>query len=521
MSKALATKSSAHEKGPSPGLSLLQIVTVSGTVFLTFFCVWALTVSQHTLQGIDTNAKLAPKTPALRGETQLQDRNLQKHIEIVTPYVEAVRKAEQVVQRHEQQQQQQQVSNSKEKTAKSDQKATSATHVGRATNAIPAEGAPTKSDAGNTAKEKKDLVLGMAQDTDPKNLIVFCASLRAVTQADAVIFVNTPIPAQHSEIASKYRITLKPFDLKAFSSVLQAFHPSTLRWGMMRKYLSDAAARAQYARVWMADVRDSYFQLDPFAMLPLGQSGFLTFKGVEDKKIRECGWNGKWIEDCFAKSTYDRVADNMIICSGVSMGDTDSVYAYLGMMDRIISNTGPESQILGSKFPACERNGVDQGVHNVLVHKKLIPNMITYDHQKGPVANLQAKMSSVRGMGVFNKQNKKVAVVHQYDRFPELQKQLFKKYVYWVDTDNPLAEWAYEPACTSFTYKDNFDQFKGVCDLKMQGGATSAASCCKYCKNVPGCVAFTFYSAKCFLKNCSTQSGSASSLVGAVSGALK
>ena len=49
---------------------------------------------------------MAPKTQALRGEAQQQDRNLQKHIELVAPFVEVVRKAEQVVQRHEQQQQQ-------------------------------------------------------------------------------------------------------------------------------------------------------------------------------------------------------------------------------------------------------------------------------------------------------------------------------------------------------------------------------------------------------------------------------
>jgi len=516
MLKAPPTKASARpeKENPGPGLSLLQIVTASGTVFFTFFCVWALTVSRHSLHGIDANAKLAPKAQALRVEVQAGS---QKHVELVTPFVEVVRKAERLVQRHEQQREAQ-------LTRKETKKAVSQSSVD-----APAAGASiaTTGHTSDTAAMKpaaagtRDLMLGMAQDTDPKNLIVFCASLRAVTEADAVIFINTPIPQQHTEIASKYRITLKAFDLQSFAPTVQAFHPSTLRWGMMQKYLADPAVRAQYARVWMADVRDSYFQLDPFAMLPQGQLGFLTFKGVEDKKIKDCGWNGKWIEDCFSRSTYERVADNQIICSGVSMGDTNSVYEYLGLMSGVISHTGAESEVLGSKFPGCERNGVDQGVHNVLVHKKMIPNMITYDHKKGPVANLQAKLSTVRGIEVRNQQKEKVAVVHQYDRVPELQRALFKRYVYWVDTDNPLAEWAYEPACASFSYKDNFDQFKGVCDMKMQGGATSAASCCKYCKNVPGCVAFTFYSAKCFLKNCSTQSGAASALAGAVSGALK
>ena len=51
----------------------------------------------------------------------------------------------------------------------------------------------------------------------------------------------------------------------------------------------------------MIDVRDSYFQLDPFSMLPSGQSKFYVFGGVEDKVIIDCGWNGGWVRDCFGE----------------------------------------------------------------------------------------------------------------------------------------------------------------------------------------------------------------------------
>ena len=50
-------------------------------------------------------------------------------------------------------------------------------------------------------------------------------------------------------------------------------------------------------------MRDVYFQTEPFAMLPLPQKGepgqFLVFQGVQDKTIKECGWNGGWVRDCF------------------------------------------------------------------------------------------------------------------------------------------------------------------------------------------------------------------------------
>ena len=51
----------------------------------------------------------------------------------------------------------------------------------------------------------------------------------------------------------------------------------------------------------MIDVRDSMFQADPFAMIAHEKSAFYTFKGVEDKTITQCGWNGGWIKDCFGQ----------------------------------------------------------------------------------------------------------------------------------------------------------------------------------------------------------------------------
>ena len=45
----------------------------------------------------------------------------------------------------------------------------------------------------------------------------------------------------------------------------------------------------------MVDVRDTFFQSDPFAMLPVEKSQFYVFKGVESKTIMNCGWNGGWV----------------------------------------------------------------------------------------------------------------------------------------------------------------------------------------------------------------------------------
>ena len=73
---------------------------------------------------------------------------------------------------------------------------------------------------------------------------------------------------------------------------------------MYEKDLNDVAlAKRAYERVWMIDVRDSYFQSDPFAFLANeavdSKHAFHAFMGVESRSIENCGWNSNWIKDCF------------------------------------------------------------------------------------------------------------------------------------------------------------------------------------------------------------------------------
>ena len=104
------------------------------------------------------------------------------------------------------------------------------------------------------------------------------------------------------------------------------------------------------------------------------------------------------------------------------MGSIDTVLPYLSEMKSITMG-----QAGYAKFPTCERNGVDQGVHNVLVHTSKIKNVKVFSQSSSPVLNLQAKMARVEGMKVYNNRRELVPVVHQYDRYPDLQKALFKE----------------------------------------------------------------------------------------------
>ena len=240
-----------------------------------------------------------------------------------------------------------------------------------------------KSDSGQSTvetdmriNENLDIVIGMAQDTDPKNLITFCASFRkysSIQQSKVVLFINAPVLQRNIDIAKKFDVELIEFNPRNLSILgkdyknLERYHPSSLRWGFILNYFHDVHVRNRYKKVLLIDVRDSFFQSDPFSIIPSNIiSAFYGFKGVEYISISQCGWNGGWIRDCFPKNILDDIGHNNIICSGVSIGTIDVVYQYLILMDDILMARKISEISKISRFPGSERNGVDQGVCNIL-----------------------------------------------------------------------------------------------------------------------------------------------------------
>ncbi|RYH15498.1 hypothetical protein EON65_31690 [archaeon] len=188
-------------------------------------------------------------------------------------------------------------------------------------------------------------------------------------------------------------------------------------------------------------------------------------------------------------------------------------------------------------FPQCERNGVDQGMHNVLIYLNLIPIKIC-DYYSFPVINLQSATTDHK----FHHENKSImlarasshipyAIVHQYDRFDVFQKDLVDSYIPWMNTSNPLQELTTNHACSPYKILQGLDMTRGLCDLNAQN-VLSVGACCDLCfklnnpdqyvlptiwnntieaqSNITSysnkvCTGFIFDGQKCFLKKCSEE----------------
>ncbi|EKX34551.1 hypothetical protein GUITHDRAFT_48159, partial [Guillardia theta CCMP2712] len=204
------------------------------------------------------------------------------------------------------------------------------------------------------------------------------------------------------------RVSLDP-------ATLGKYHPSTTRWVLMQSFLKRVGHN--FNKVLLADVRDTGFQSDPFSIV--SEAGLWTFS--ESVNIMGDDWNTGWIRSCFGQGKVDELASKEIICSGISLGTTMHVQSYLDAMAK---------EINGPNFAACERNGVDQGIHNVLVHQGSLPGLHVLDQYNGPVAHLQSKVGmSFNNDVVINSRNERAVIVHQYDRDVFVMRKFFRQFV--------------------------------------------------------------------------------------------
>lgn len=148
------------------------------------------------------------------------------------------------------------------------------------------------------------------------------------------------------------------------------------------------------SKIMLTDLRDVVFQSDPFAFkYPPGLSCFLE---DESKTIGSCPFNSPWVINTLGRDVHDNLADKLISCAGVTVGDYDAMIEYLRLMVSFISVQGAN----------------DQGAHNGIVHLGLMPNITVYENEKGPVITVGNMRNPKFGS--------KAAIVHQYDRHPEM-----------------------------------------------------------------------------------------------------
>lgn len=187
----------------------------------------------------------------------------------------------------------------------------------------------------------------------------------------------------------------------------------------------------QYDYVVTTDVKDVYFQTDPFNWMEENFKYECLVVGSESIKYKDESWGNQNLLETFGQYIYDDFKDNEIYNVGTLGGDSEYIK---DLVFNIFTSA------INRPIPI-----VDQAVFNVLIQTQPYKNCTYYAKQSDGwacQAGTTVDPSKIEGFRpnlleaepyfkdgiVYTSKDKPFAIVHQYDRVPEWKKFIQEKY---------------------------------------------------------------------------------------------
>jgi len=184
--------------------------------------------------------------------------------------------------------------------------------------------------------------------------------------------------------------------------------PMVRRFLHYRKWLQ---SRHGVRRVAMVDVRDVFFQEDPFAMLRDSED-CLFFE--EASRMRDCSLNCRWINQLYGEGAWQPYGDEKVLCAGTIVGTRAGLLRYLDVfVDGLAASRTFEA-------------GTDQGIMNHIVRTGKLSNASVRRNGDGVwTGRTDGDTARIDEQGrVVLPDGSPVAVVHQFDRDPGLSERV-------------------------------------------------------------------------------------------------
>lgn len=193
---------------------------------------------------------------------------------------------------------------------------------------------------------------------------------------------------------------------------------NNVRYKIYEDYLSDKLGK--YNMVLHVDLRDTYFQKDFFQFYK-NKKNFIGL-ALEDENITH-NIPSSWMKNQYGKEIYEELKNKTIICSGTIWGTVDK---FLDLAKNIWKEIEKKSPYKYSIH--------DQTAEAYLIyHKKMFNDcIITSDIYSGPVMTVGLSNKTFSYDSEDNLLNLKgdiAAVIHQYDRKPNMVEIVNKKFI--------------------------------------------------------------------------------------------
>lgn len=258
------------------------------------------------------------------------------------------------------------------------------------------------------------LVMGTALGYGIDKLRVFVESLRRHYDHDICLLVSKDTSPETLAYLESWRVRAVHFDAARYIPT----HVQTTRYIRYAEVLRDCAR--PYRQVLLTDVADVVFQGFPF---PLADHSADLFFFMEDAgtRIGTSGSNSLWLVQAFGDEMLEALKDEPVSCSGTTMGSHSGILAYC---DKLL-------ELADFRRLAAFQNyrGHDQGIHNVILHRNLLPifrvenGLVVFTLGGVAPGDIGAKDGALT---VARQGHHVSPIVHQYQYLPDVEAFVLK-----------------------------------------------------------------------------------------------
>jgi hypothetical protein len=190
------------------------------------------------------------------------------------------------------------------------------------------------------------------------------------------------------------------------SSLPEPIHVFNYRHYLSYDYLLKHGRR--FANVLITDVKDVVFQRDPFGYR-LSDHIHVAMENP-DIPLGACPWTSRWVVAGYSPEMLERLKDNELSCAGTTLAPVPLMLRYLELM---------LTEIVAMK-DAYE--SADQAAHNLLLHEGKLDPVRKLRNFEGPILTVgtEPRYQLDENHELVNRDGSVIAVVHQYDRHPDL-----------------------------------------------------------------------------------------------------
>jgi hypothetical protein len=269
----------------------------------------------------------------------------------------------------------------------------------------------------------QDLILGTVEHYDFYEVRRFLISLRQTNfRGHICIFVGPGISRGTVRNIQQYDVEVVPYSgafpfvadphSDAPKSVPEPIHVYNYRHFLYYDYLLKHGRK--FRNVLLTDVRDVVFQQNPFEF-PIPDQIYVAMENP-DIPVGACPWTSQWLLAGYPPEVLERLKDKDLSCAGTTLARVPHMMRYLDLM---------LAEIAGMKNAfTC----ADQAAHNLLLHDGKLDPVQKLRNFEGPILTVgsEPRYELSANNELVNRDGSRIAIIHQYDRHPQLLR-LFEK----------------------------------------------------------------------------------------------